>query len=36
MNGKGIMIWSDGKKYEGDFINDNKQGYGAYFWGDGR
>lgn len=36
MNGKGIMIWADGKRYEGDFLNDNKHGYGVYYWGDGR
>lgn len=36
MSGKGVMIWADGRKYEGDFLNDNKHGFGIYHWADGR
>ena len=28
MNGKGLFTWPDGRKYEGNFKNDKKDGYG--------
>ena len=32
MHGKGILINSDGTKYEGDFYNNKKQGVGKYYY----
>jgi len=36
MNGKGVYIWTDGRKYEGDYAADKKEGFGTYSWPDGR
>ena len=36
MHGKGIYIWKDGRKYEGEYIMDKKYGHGVYTWADGR
>lgn len=32
MHGKGIFTWKDGKKYEGDYFEDKKHGFGAFIW----
>ena len=32
MNGKGRFTYKDGKWYEGEYVNDKKEGYGVYFW----
>ena len=29
MHGKGIYIWKDGRKYEGEYVNDKKHGFGS-------
>ena len=36
MHGYGILIWKDGKKYEGEFVNDKREGKGTFTWSDGR
>ena len=36
MSGDGIFCWQDGKKYIGDYLEDQKHGYGEFFWPDGR
>lgn len=36
MNGKGVYKWQDGRKYEGEYLNDKKHGFGIYYWADGR
>ena len=36
MHGRGVLIWSDGKKYEGEFLNDKRDGIGRFTWADGR
>ncbi len=36
MNGKGKLLWSDGKCYEGEFKDDKKHGKGIFKWPDGR
>jgi len=36
MDGKGIFSWPDGRKYEGGYVNDKKEGYGVFNWPDGR
>ena len=36
MEGHGVYNWPDGSRYEGDFVNDLKQGCDSkYFWPDG-
>ena len=32
MNGKGKIIYSDGKEYNGDFYNGLKHGFGRLSW----
>ena len=32
MKGKGKLIWPDGRFYEGDFKNNNKNGDGYFIW----
>ncbi len=36
MHGKGLYTWGDGRKYEGEYLNDKKHGFGKYVWADGR
>lgn len=36
MHGKGAFIWSNKKKYIGEFKQDRKDGFGKYIWPDGR
>ena len=36
MNGKGKFNWPDGKIYEGDFVNDIKEGTGTLFLPNGK
>ena len=35
MHGIGKYIWNDGRSYEGDYVQDKKEGYGLYKWPDG-
>ena len=32
MNGRGKMSYPNGKFYEGNFVDDLKDGYGVYEW----
>jgi hypothetical protein len=36
MEGKGVEVWGDGKRYEGDFKNGIKDGEGTYEWPNGK
>jgi hypothetical protein len=36
MHGKGTFSWPDGRKYEGEYINDKKHGFGTFTFKDGR
>ena len=36
MDGKGVFDWPDGRKYEGDYLEDKKHGLGTFYWPDGR
>lgn len=36
MHGKGTYIWEDGRKYEGCYNKDKKEGFGTYTYPDGR
>jgi len=31
-----MFTWPDGRCYEGDYVDDKKQGYGVFKWPDGR
>ena len=32
MNGKGNFVFQDGREYDGEYINDKKEGYGEFKW----
>lgn len=32
MHGRGKYTWEDGRFYEGEYVEDKKQGYGIYRW----
>ena len=36
MEGYGTFTWSDGRKYVGEYKNDQKHGQGTFEWPDGR
>jgi hypothetical protein len=36
MDGKGVFIWPDGRKYEGEYKDDKKEGYGEFEWDGGK
>ena len=36
MEGFGVFTWPDGRKYEGEYMNDKKEGTGVFSWPDGR
>ena len=36
MHGYGVYTWADGRQYEGNFVNDLKEGEGTLVWADGR
>lgn len=36
MDGKGVYTWKDGRKYEGEYKNDKKEGYGELTWPDSK
>jgi len=36
MHGHGVYVWKDGRRYEGEYLDDRKHGYGVYVWTDGR
>lgn len=36
MDGKGVFIWPDKRKYTGEYKQDKKEGYGIFEWSDGR
>ena len=33
---KGVYVWSDKRKYDGEWFNNLMHGYGVYTWPDGR
>ena len=35
MEGAGVQEWSDGRKYKGDWLNNQTHGYGIFTWSDG-
>ena len=36
MDGSGVFTWPDGRRYEGEYIDDKKEGRGIFYWNDGR
>jgi len=36
MHGRGVFTWPDGRKYEGEYVEDKKEGQGVFYWPDGR
>ena len=36
MEGSGIFTWPDGRRYDGEYIDDKKEGNGIFFCPDGR
>ena len=36
MHGKGVFSWPDGRKYEGEYLNDLKHGQGKFEWPSGK
>jgi len=36
MSGNGLFYWPDGRKYEGEYFEDKKEGYGVFSWPDGK
>ena len=36
MHGYGVFTWPDGRKYEGEYVNDHKVGQGSFYWPNGR
>ena len=35
MDGQGLFLWPDGRKYEGQYVVDMKEGYGSFYWPNG-
>lgn len=36
IHGHGTLVYDDGKKYVGDFKKGLRNGYGTFYFGDGR
>lgn len=36
MDGMGVFIWPDNRKYTGEYKDDKKEGYGIFEWADKR
>jgi len=32
MEGFGRFMWPDGRMYEGDYVDDKKEGFGLFKW----
>ena len=32
MDGEGVFKWPDGRKYQGQYKDDKKEGYGIFEW----
>ena len=31
-----MYTWADGRRYEGEYVNEKKEGFGCYYWPDGK
>mmetsp|Transcript_8568 Transcript_8568/g.8523 ORF Transcript_8568/g.8523 Transcript_8568/m.8523 type:complete len:86 (-) Transcript_8568:9-266(-) len=36
MHGSGVFTWPDGRKYDGEYENDEKSGHGVFTWPEGK
>ena len=36
MSGQGTLTFANGEKYDGEFLDGRRNGYGTYAWPDGR
>jgi len=36
MHGFGVFTWKDGRRYEGEYVEDKKEGKGTFSWPDGK
>ena len=36
MEGRGVSTWPDNRRYEGDYIDDQKEGQGIFYWPEGK
>jgi hypothetical protein len=36
MHGFGVLVWPDGRRYDGQFVLDQREGQGTMTWPDGR
>jgi hypothetical protein len=36
MDGMGVFVWPDNRKYTGEYKDDKKEGYGIFEWADKR
>ena len=36
MHGKGLYKWVDGNQYQGEYVNNIKEGQGEFKWKDGK
>ena len=36
LHGRGVYTWPDGRKYDGEYKDDKKDGQGTYTWPDGK
>jgi hypothetical protein len=36
MEGSGLFTWPDGRRYDGEYVDDKKEGEGSFYWPDGR
>ena len=35
INGKGLMVWPNGDRYDGMWVKGNQEGEGTYYWASG-
>lgn len=35
MEGEGVYTWKDGRRYQGQYMQNKKNGYGIYIYSDG-
>lgn len=36
MHGKGVFDWPNKRRYEGNYVQEKKEGYGEFSWPDGK
>ena len=36
MHGEGVFLWPDNRRYEGNYVNEKKEGFGIFYWPNGK